>query len=149
MKNDTRNGAQGTTPSIIAEGVEIVGDIRSEGEIHLDGKVKGNIDCTGLTMGEKSMVEGSIKANSAIIRGKIDGLLAASDVRFEKTARLEGEVYHKTLGIEAGANITGRFIHGDQSTFPAVEETPSAPASKKAKVEARPVSDTPDIKAAE
>ncbi len=127
------------TPSIIAAGVKLTGDISATGEIHLDGQIIGNLTCTGLTMGEGSRVEGSIQTTTAVIRGAIDGKLSADDVRIEKTAELDGDVYHKTLSVEAGARITGRFIHG---------EKPDSAATAAADVE--PIKGkTPKLEAAE
>ena len=139
-KPETRGTTADATPSIIAAGVKIDGNITAAGEIHLDGHITGNLVCSGLTMGEESRVEGSIQASSAIIRGTIIGELTAGDVRLEKTSVLEGDVFHKSLSVEAGAKITGRFIHGDkanQNTDVASVEPVSEEAQKpSAKLEA-------------
>ena len=39
-------------PSIISDDIEIVGNLNCAGEIHLEGKLKGNVDASKLTIGK-------------------------------------------------------------------------------------------------
>ena len=47
-------------PSIISADLHIVGDIEGDGELHIDGRVDGNVRCESLTVGEQGQVEGKI-----------------------------------------------------------------------------------------
>jgi len=99
------------TPSIIAEGVIIEGNVSEAGELQLDGHIEGNLNCENLVMGESGNLNGLIIANDVVIRGTVRGEIRAKIVRLEKTAIVEGDVFHESLSIESGAKISGRFAH--------------------------------------
>lgn len=132
-----------TTPSIIASDVQIEGNVKTAGELQLDGAITGDLVCGGVVMGETGAVNGTIAAESVTIRGKVIGQIRAKSVRLEKTAVVEGDVFHESLSVEAGARLTGRFAHttdSQQATKVAPEaintaETPSFVAAKKTAAE--------------
>ena len=95
--------------------------------MHLDGQIDGDIRCDALTLGEHSVVCGDILVDSLVAHGRISGQVVARTVRFGPTARLRGDVTYASLGIEAGAEIDGRFIHRN----PADAAVPAAPAVAK------------------
>ena len=110
------------TPSIIGSDVQIEGNIKTVGELQLDGAIVGDLACGGLVMGESGSVKGTIAADSVTIRGSVQGEIKARSVRLEKSAIVEGNVFHESLSVEAGAKLTGHFAH----TSGAVEQK-SAP----------------------
>ena len=60
--------------SLIASGVEIKGDIVSQGSIRIDGYVEGNLNIKGdLILGEKGKLKGDIKAQNIMIAGRLEG----------------------------------------------------------------------------
>lgn len=132
-----------TTPSIIAADVQIEGNVKTAGELQLDGAITGDLVCGNLVMGESGAVNGTIAAESVTVRGKVIGQIRAKSVRLEKTAIVEGDVYHESLSVEAGARLTGRFAHTSDSrkttnvepAADALTETPSFVATKKAAAE--------------
>lgn len=99
------------TPSIIGSDVEIEGNVRTIGELQLDGAIAGDLACGGLVMGESGAVKGTISADNVTIRGQVDGQIRARAVRLEKTAVINGDIYHESLSVEAGAKLTGHFAH--------------------------------------
>ena len=60
-------------PSIIGSDVVITGNIVTQGEIQLDGKVEGDIRSSALTIGESGIVVGSVSASEVIIKGTVKG----------------------------------------------------------------------------
>lgn len=116
-----------TTPSIIGADVQIVGNVTTVGELQLDGSIKGDLVCGSLVMGESGNVEGTISAETVSVRGKVSGQVKAKSVHLEKSAIIEGDVYHESLSVEAGARLTGRFAHSSNP-----QETKPATPSKKA-----------------
>jgi cytoskeletal protein CcmA (bactofilin family) len=94
-------------PSIISTDLRIEGNLFSEGDVQIDGEVVGDIDSRTLTLGEKSVVNGSISAETVRICGKVQGEVKASTVVMTKTAKVSGDVLHDSLAIEAGAFIDG------------------------------------------
>jgi len=119
------------TPSIIGSDVQIEGNIKTVGELQLDGMITGDLACGGLIMGESGAVKGTITADSVTIRGQVQGEIRARAVRLEKSAVVEGNVFHESLSVEAGAKLTGHFAH----TTGTATEAPKAVVEKPTLVE--------------
>lgn len=99
----------GGTFSVIGPDVTIRGDIEASVDLHVDGKVIGNIECASLVQGEGSRVEGEIKAESARLSGEVHGTIEVRNLVVLKTAKIDGDVSYDTLTIEQGASVDGRF----------------------------------------
>jgi len=99
----------GSVPSIISGDLKITGNLESQGDIQIDGRVIGDIRSRTLTVGEQAHVQGSIYAQSVRICGGISGEVKANQVVLAKTAKVEGDIAHKSLAIEAGAYIEGNI----------------------------------------
>ena len=97
-------------PSIISEGTKVKGDIRSNGIIHVDGKVEGDISCTELVIGIKGQVKGSVSASNLHLYGSLSGKAIAETLFVAKTAKLTGDATHNSIAIEPGAYIDGHCI---------------------------------------
>jgi len=96
--------------SLIAENVSLRGDVATDGDVHLDGSLKGDMRVRELTIGEGGSVEGHIEAESVEIRGRVVGTVTAKSVRLFSTARVEGDITHAQLAIEPGAHFEGRSL---------------------------------------
>jgi len=97
------------TPSIISEDVRLTGSLVSQGEVQLDGRIDGDVRVNHLVIGTTGTVEGTVTAESVIVKGKIFGSLNASKVVIESSAQVHGDVYQDTLSIDAGAIIEGNL----------------------------------------
>jgi len=97
------------TPSIIGTNCSLAGDITSDGEVHIDGKVDGDVRCETLVIGEQGGVTGEINAETVRVLGAVTGQITARAVELAKTARIKGDITHETLAVEAGAFVEGRF----------------------------------------
>jgi cytoskeletal protein CcmA (bactofilin family) len=94
--------------SIIGQDVTITGDIQATGDLHLDGKVEGDVRCAGLTLGANGRVKGHIWAEKAHLAGQIDGIVDARELVIEATARISGDIAYDNVSIAAGAQVDGR-----------------------------------------
>ncbi len=108
MSSEDPQGAAGGVPSIISPDLKIVGDLKSDGEIQIDGTVKGDIKGHMLTVGEQGKVDGSTVAETVRIFGTVNGRVQAKTVRLDKSARVTADISHETLTIEAGAYFEGQ-----------------------------------------
>ncbi len=108
MSSEDPQGAAGGVPSIISPDLEIVGNLKSDGEIQIDGTVKGDIKAHMLTVGEQGKVDGSTVAETVWIFGTVNGRVQAKTVRLDKSARVTADITHETLTIEAGAYFEGK-----------------------------------------
>ncbi len=96
--------------TIIAQGVEITGNLVTTGEVQLDGVLKGDIRCGALTIGEGGVLVGSVISERATIRGAVQGLIHSKSVALEQTAQVTGDVTQETLTVQQGAQVDGRLI---------------------------------------
>ncbi|HYJ83673.1 MAG TPA: polymer-forming cytoskeletal protein [Allosphingosinicella sp.] len=95
--------------SYLGSEVTVTGDIATESELHLDGKVVGDIACDALTQGQSGEVRGNIKAAEARLAGLVDGAVEAGRLTLEASARVTGDVLYESLSVAAGAEVDGRF----------------------------------------
>src|SRR5918997_505296 len=100
-----------STFSVLGPDIAIDGDLTATADLHLDGKVNGDISCAALIQGEGSDITGMVVAQSARIAGKIKGSISAGVLTILKTARIEGDVTYGALTIEEGAQVDGKFSH--------------------------------------
>lgn len=96
--------------TVIAEELAIVGDLNGEESIRIDGRVKGNITIKdGVILGEKSLVEGNIQADSLIVFGKIIGNIICKSLQVKEQGMVNGDISTDTLNVEKGAIINGHL----------------------------------------
>jgi cytoskeletal protein CcmA (bactofilin family) len=101
----------GSTFSVLGPDIAINGDLTATADLHLDGRINGDIQCAALVQGEASEVTGMVVAESARIAGRIKGSISAGVLVIQKSARIEGDVSYGSLTIEEGAQVEGKFTH--------------------------------------
>ena len=117
-------------PSIISPDLKIIGDLKSGGDIQIDGTVDGDINSRLLTIGEQAVVEGCIVADTVRISGTVKGQIKARIVHLDKLARVIGDVTHETLTMEAGASLEGQVKRLEPArTATAAKVAPMRPAA--------------------
>ena len=94
-------------PSLLSMDFDITGDIRSDGEVQIDGNVNGNIVAHQLIIGETAQINGEITAETVRIHGRVVGQVQANSVSLAKTAHILGDVLHGNIAIEQGAFLEG------------------------------------------
>ena len=99
--------ARSSNHSIVDECLTMRGDLESEGDILVKGKVLGNIKCKLLIIDVDALVEGGVEAEEVIIRGNSKGTIKSNRVRLEKTATVDSDICHQTFSAEEGARIKG------------------------------------------
>ena len=98
-----------STFSILGADLAIKGNLVATADLHIDGKVEGDIACAALVQGESGTIEGAITAQSARLAGTVKGSVDAGTLVILKTARIEGDVAYETLTIEQGAQVEGKL----------------------------------------
>ncbi|CAN7339333.1 polymer-forming cytoskeletal protein [Phenylobacterium sp. LjRoot164] len=96
--------------SLISQDLTLEGGIVGEGELHVDGVIRGDVRVGRLTLGDTGHIEGSIQAESVDIRGRIIGTVTAKQVRLYGTAYVDGDITHEQLSVETGAFFQGRSL---------------------------------------
>lgn len=110
-------------PSIISADLRITGDLVCSGDVQIDGWVEGDIQSRNITIGEGATVQGGLQAESVRICGLVNGEVRADMVVLEKTARVTGDILHKSLAIEQGAYLEGMCRRTDTHPVTAVATT--------------------------
>jgi cytoskeletal protein CcmA (bactofilin family) len=108
-KAGPRGAGKGATYSFIGPEVVVTGDIATPGQLHVDGKVVGDVSCGTLSQGDGGEINGNILADEARLAGLIDGAVSAGSLLLEPTARVTGDVLYETLTVSTGAQVDGRF----------------------------------------
>ncbi len=111
--NKSQAPAKGSAPSILSKDARMTGDLVSQGELHVDGQIQGDVRCHTLVIGETGSVVGEILAELVHVHGEVSGQIRARKVTLAHTAHVTGDVTHESLAIEAGAHIAGRCIRAD------------------------------------
>ncbi len=95
-------------PSIISSDLTIVGDLKSDGDLQIEGTIEGDINSRQITVGEQAKVEGCIVADTVHVSGTVMGQIKAQTVHLDRNAKVTGDVIHATLTMEAGALLEGQ-----------------------------------------
>ena len=93
--------------NIVGKNTSLVGDIKSEGDFRIDGKVEGTIKTAGrVVIGQEGSVDGTIECTHADIEGKFSGKLNVDQMlSLKATATISGEVVLGKLSVEPGATF--------------------------------------------
>ena len=126
--NRRANGRPASAPSIISADLVVQGNLLSAGDIHIDGRVEGDVRSQGLVIGDKAEVHGEVSAEELTVRGKLVGGIRARKVVLTATAHVEGDVLHEAFAVEAGAFFEGSCRH---SSNPLGDEAPKPQAVAK------------------
>ena len=94
--------------SVIGSDLVFEGSITGEGELMIDGAVKGDIHVSRLVIGEHAHVEGTIRGGSIEVRGRVIGNVEGKAIRLLESAHVEGDITHEQLSIDVGAFFQGR-----------------------------------------
>jgi cytoskeletal protein CcmA (bactofilin family) len=100
-----------TISAVLSSDAEIEGTIKFDGIMRIDGNVNGKISTESgeLVVSKSGIVNATITTKSAVIEGRVDGKITASDkVVLKRKAHLIGDLQAKTLVIEEGVVFAGR-----------------------------------------
>jgi cytoskeletal protein CcmA (bactofilin family) len=95
--------------NLIGAGTSIEGEVKSNGDIRIDGIVKGSVTSKAkVVIGTTGVIEGDINCQNADISGSVNGKTIVTDMLFLKsTAKLTGDIISSKLVVESGASFTG------------------------------------------
>ena len=93
--------------SVLSPDLTIQGNVKTTGDIQVEGTVEGDIRAHLLTVGEGATIRGECMADDVVVNGRIVGRVRGLKVRLTSSARVEGDIIHKTIAIESGAHFEG------------------------------------------
>jgi len=120
-------------PSVLSSDLTITGNIKTAGDVQVEGTVEGDIRAHLLTVGETAVIKGEIIADDVVVNGRIVGRVRGLKVRLTSTARVEGDIIHKTIAIESGAHFEGSVQRQDDPLNTGASKPSAAPKAEPAK----------------
>ena len=111
-ENSSISGRQefaGSSINLIGSGTVIEGDIRSNGDLRIDGAVHGNVYSKAkVVVGSTGHVEGNINCQNADVSGTVKGKSTVNELLFLKSSsKMNGDIVTGKLVVEVGATFTG------------------------------------------
>lgn len=103
--------------TIIAHGVRIEGEFTAEGDIVIEGEVRGTITTAGdLRIGDGAKVEADIRAQNAIISGEVRGTMQIlGKLELMPSSKFTGDLSVDVLSVSAGAQVNGTVRMGEEA----------------------------------
>jgi cytoskeletal protein CcmA (bactofilin family) len=114
--------------SVILSGTNVTGNVDCDGDILIDGTLRGSLRAERLTVGLEGVIEGDVSAGEVTVRGAVKGPIHARHIHLESGAEVEGDITTTTIAIDTGARLTGAVWQGGQEP-PAERYTPVATGS--------------------
>jgi cytoskeletal protein CcmA (bactofilin family) len=94
-----RGAQRNRGPSIIAADLHIVGNVSTEGELHVEGR--------SVTIGPSGYVDGHVETTEITVHGIVRGSIRARKVRLADGCRVVADIVHDVIGIDSGASFEG------------------------------------------
>jgi cytoskeletal protein CcmA (bactofilin family) len=116
LNSNANSHAADEGPSVIGSGILVNGDIEASVDLHIRGKVVGDVRCETLVLVEHGEIRGNVIAE-----------------RVEATARMKGDLTYSRIRMADGAVVHGRMSHVGREAAVVAESVPlsEAPAAQK------------------
>tara|TARA_X000000950_G_scaffold276843_1_gene365385 strand:- start:1650 stop:2054 length:405 start_codon:yes stop_codon:yes gene_type:complete len=95
--------------SIITEGIEFSGEINTDGDIHLDGSMKGIIKAHEVVIGPNGNFDGEIISEVLKVSGLIKGKFTIKNLFIKKDGLLQGKAKYEVIVVDSGGRIQGEL----------------------------------------
>lgn len=125
MKRKNRPSIDATKlSSLIAEDVQITGDVCFASGIRIDGRVKGDLIGRAaegqasalLVLSDKGHIEGTVTCGDAVINGTVIGDLNIEHfLELQSNSRVIGSIRYGQLQMDVGAAVRGQVVHSESS----------------------------------
>jgi len=109
QKVNKSSAVESSSINLIGNGTSIIGDVTSNGDVRIDGKLKGNLTISGkLVIGSSGSIEGNVVCQNADVSGEIHGKVTVSELlSLKSSAKLLGDIVTGKISIEPNATFTG------------------------------------------
>jgi cytoskeletal protein CcmA (bactofilin family) len=104
--------------------MQVVGDLKSAGNIRIEGRVNGEIHAQAVDVSPGALIDGSINALAIQIGGSVKGRVEAKQVKIQNSGEMLGDVLYEALEIESGATDQSRAYSGKSELVPRAHSAP-------------------------
>ena len=103
------NEPDNTTINLISAGTDIIGDVKSSGDIRIDGTLSGNLNTKGkVVIGPTGKVKGEVICKNSEVAGVIEGkIIVGQLLNLKASSKIFGDIVTSKLSIEPGALFSG------------------------------------------
>lgn len=117
IQEDLPNLPEPPKSTVVAPGATIIGTMKGEGIIQVEGLVEGEIDLKGaVIVTPAGLVKGPVTSDVVRIAGRIEGTVNARDHLFiERTGSLQGDFTTLSLVVEDGGRLNGTASMPDRT----------------------------------
>lgn len=121
--------------NLISTGTDITGDIKSNGDIRIDGTLTGNLNTKGkVVIGQTGRVNGEVFCKNSEVSGTLEGKITVTQLLILKAAsRIQGDIVTLKLSIEPGAMFSGNCKMSDSDTNGGASESKGKEPEKQGK----------------
>jgi cytoskeletal protein CcmA (bactofilin family) len=107
--------ADNTAINLISIGTDITGEIKSTGDIRIDGSLKGNLNTKGkVVIGPTGKVNGEVICKNSEVSGIIEGKITVGQLlSLKASSKINGDIATSKLSIEPGAIFSGNCKMSD------------------------------------
>ncbi len=103
------NETETPTINLISSGTDITGDVKSNGDIRIDGTLTGNLSTKGkVVIGPTGRIKGEVVCKNSEVSGVIEGKISVGQLlNLKASSKIFGDIATAKLAIEPGARFTG------------------------------------------
>ena len=102
-----------------------------------EGTIEGDVRAHLVTVGESATIKGEIAADDVVVNGRVIGRVRGLKVRLTASARVEGDIIHKTIVIESGAQFEGTVQRQEDPLGDSSSSRPAAAAPVRPRTDPR------------
>jgi cytoskeletal protein CcmA (bactofilin family) len=119
--------SEGAAETIVGTSVKLKGNLKSDGDIIIDGVVTGEVRTKGsVQIGRNANIVASVKAKNISVAGVVQGNIEAGDrLEISETGKVLGDISANVLSIASGAVFSGKSqmndVHRETLTEPMAE----------------------------
>lgn len=101
--------------TVIGAGVKVKGTLASDGDVTIDGELKGGVKTNGnLVIGVNGSVEANVSARNVKVAGHLLGNVKSDgETVITGTGKVKGNIHTSQLAIEPGAVFSGQSFMAD------------------------------------
>lgn len=96
--------AENTKQTVLEEGTEFDGTVKSKVAIMVSGQLKGQISAPSLTVTQSGMVNGKVKVSTLKSQGEISGEIDADSVELSGRVSDQTRISAKTIEVKLNQN---------------------------------------------
>jgi cytoskeletal protein CcmA (bactofilin family) len=108
-----RGNANEASMSLIGPGMNIVGDLSTDGTVRVEGRIEGTVRAgKAVVIGKGGEVVGDVLTQDAVIGGTVRGtVVAESRLELQATCDIEGQIRARSqhLQLEEGCRFNGQI----------------------------------------